>query len=67
MNGIPLTVNPVQGDFGFNWTYAINDMDVIIDEAQQFVPARGQQQIMRHLQAPLNGWQYPVACSKGHE
>src|SRR5207247_3117780 len=39
VNGIPLTVvrtynsfNPVVGDFGFNWTYAINDMDVVIDE-----------------------------------
>ncbi len=46
VNGIPLTVvrtynsfNPVQGDFGFNWTYAINDMDVVIDEDRETVEA----------------------------
>ncbi len=46
VNGIPLTVvrtynsfNPVQGDFGFNWTYAINDMDVVIDEDRTTVAA----------------------------
>lgn len=31
--------NPVEGDFGFNWTYAINDMDVVIDEDRQTLSA----------------------------
>jgi len=46
VNGIPLTVvrtynslNPVQGDFGYNWTYAINDMDAVIDEDRQITSA----------------------------
>jgi len=46
VNGIPLTVvrtynsfNPVQGDFGYNWTYALNDMDVVIDEDRQITSA----------------------------
>src|SRR5436309_856867 len=46
VNGITLTVvrtynsfNPVQGDFGFSWTYAINDMDVVIDEDREPVEA----------------------------
>ncbi|MCL4788408.1 MAG: hypothetical protein KJ070_16695 [Verrucomicrobia bacterium] len=46
VNGLPLTLvrtydsfNPVEGEFGFNWTYAINDMDVVIDEDRQTVAA----------------------------
>jgi RHS repeat-associated protein len=42
VNGIPLTVtrtynslNPHSGDFGYGWTYALNDMDVAIDEQRQ--------------------------------
>ena len=39
VNGIPLTVtrtynsiNPNKGDFGYGWTYALNDMNASIDE-----------------------------------
>ncbi len=46
VNGIPLTVirtynslNTKQGDFGFNWTYALNDMDVVLDEERTNVEA----------------------------
>ncbi len=46
VNGIPLTVvrtynsfNLVQGDFGYNWTYALNDMDAVIDEDRQILGA----------------------------
>src|SRR5205814_10714022 len=42
VNGIPLTVirtydslNQVSADFGYNWTYALNDLDVVIDEERQ--------------------------------
>jgi hypothetical protein len=41
VNGIPLTVtrtynsiNPDKGDFGYSWTYALNDMDVALDETR---------------------------------
>ncbi len=40
--GIPLTVvrtynslNPRRGDFGYGWTYAINDLDVVLDEERE--------------------------------
>src|SRR5439155_20087245 len=46
VNGIPLTVvrtynsfNTLQVDFAFNWTYAINDMDVVIDEDRELTTA----------------------------
>jgi len=42
VNGIPVTVirtydsmNPVNADFGYNWTYALNDLDVIIEEYRE--------------------------------
>jgi len=44
VNGIPLTVtrtynsiNPNEGDFGYGWTYALNDMDVALDESREEV------------------------------
>jgi RHS repeat-associated protein len=42
VDGIPLTVtrtysslNPDKGDFGYGWTFAINAMDVSVDETRQ--------------------------------
>jgi RHS repeat-associated protein len=42
VNGIPLTIvrtynsiNSDKGDFGYSWTWALNDMDVQIDETRQ--------------------------------
>jgi RHS repeat-associated protein len=42
VNGIALTVirtydsmNQVYADFGYNWTYALNDLDMVIDENRQ--------------------------------
>ena len=44
VNGIPLTVtrtynslNPRSGDFGYSWTYALNSMDVQLDDQRQDV------------------------------
>ena len=44
VNGIPLTVtrtynsiNPAKGDFGYGWTYALNSMNVSIDETREDV------------------------------
>lgn len=41
VNGMPLTVvrtydsmNPNKGDFGYSWTYAINDLDVTLHETR---------------------------------
>src|SRR5437667_5069950 len=28
-------MNQVSADFGYNWTYALNDLDVVIDEDRQ--------------------------------
>lgn len=46
VNGIPLTVtrtynslNPLSSDFGHSWTYALNSMDVEIDEDRAIVTA----------------------------
>jgi YD repeat-containing protein len=46
VNGIPLTVtrtykslNPLAGAFGQSWTFALNDMDVVIDEERAVVNA----------------------------
>jgi hypothetical protein len=45
VNGIPLTVvrtynsiNPNRGDFGYGWTYALNDMGISLDEARKTIP-----------------------------
>ena len=42
VGGIPLTIirtynsiNPDKGDFGYSWTWALNDMDVSFDETRQ--------------------------------
>ena len=42
VNGIPLTVtrtynslNPAMGDFGYGWTYSLENMDVSLDEVRQ--------------------------------
>jgi len=44
LNGIPLTVvrtynslKPTRGDFGYGWTYSLNDMDVSLDESRDEV------------------------------
>jgi RHS repeat-associated protein len=44
VSGIPLTVmrtynsiNPTLGDFGYSWTYALNDVDMEIDEERGMV------------------------------
>ena len=44
VSGIPLTVvrtynslNPRSGDFGYSWTYAVNGMDVQLDEERHEV------------------------------
>ncbi len=29
------SLNPDQGDFGYSWTYALNDLDVALDETRQ--------------------------------
>jgi len=46
VNGIPLTVirtynslNPNTGDFGYSWTYSINDMEMEIDEQRVLTKA----------------------------
>jgi RHS repeat-associated protein len=48
VSGIPLTVtrtynslNPNLGDFGYSWTYAINAMDVELDETRQDITIGG--------------------------
>jgi RHS repeat-associated protein len=45
VNGIPLTVvrtynsiNPNRGDFGYGWFFAINSMDIALDETREDVP-----------------------------
>ena len=44
VNGIPLTItrtynslNPKRGDFGYGWTFAINSMDISLDETREDV------------------------------
>jgi RHS repeat-associated protein len=46
VKGVPLTVvrtynslNPIRGDFGYGWTWALNDMQVELDEERTDVPA----------------------------
>jgi RHS repeat-associated protein len=48
VNGIPLTVtrtynslNPLSSDFGYGWSFAINDMDVQLDDQRQDVTIDG--------------------------
>ncbi len=48
VGGVSLTLvrkydsyNPVQGDFGYCWTYALNDMDVSLDETRTDTIAEG--------------------------
>ncbi len=50
VNGVPITVtrtynslNPNAGDFGCSWTYAINSMNVQLDETRQNVVVGGNQ------------------------
>jgi RHS repeat-associated protein len=45
VNGIPLTITrtynslkPDRGDFGYGWTWALSDMDVVLDESRANVP-----------------------------
>jgi RHS repeat-associated protein len=50
VSGIPITItrtynsmNPVNADFGYNWTFAINSMNVQLDDQRQTVTLGGPQ------------------------
>jgi RHS repeat-associated protein len=68
VNGIPITItrnynsiNPLSSDFGYSWTFAINDMDVQLDEQRTSVVVGSDQALFAETEEDSNG--APVIAS----
>jgi RHS repeat-associated protein len=62
VNGIPITItrtynsiNPLSSDFGYSWTFAINDMDVQLDEQRTSVVVGSAQALFAETEEDGNG------------